>query len=103
MNNLPRFVARPRPDPEPFDMADLPTCYCGSTAALDVATGVCKTCFRVLVMCRLALAMGGLDTGTPVVDDELEGRRLPRLSDEGGNGGVALDVGLETPQPKRTR
>lgn len=36
-----------------------------------------------------------------VVDDELEARRLPRLTDEGGNGGVSLDVGLERPKGKR--
>lgn len=95
---LPKFQPRPA-DPSRVYQASDPTCWCGSLGARDATTDLCRECHRLLALVRLALST---NTGA-VVDDELEARRLPRLSDEGGNGGVALDVGLEKPQPKRTR
>lgn len=67
MSDIPRFspLAPVAQDQGKFgrriDHEATPRCYCGEAGPLDGKAGVCRACFRVLVMVRVALNAGGLE------------------------------------------
>lgn len=100
--DLPKFTPAPPPSVDtPVGLRVVydppPRCAaCDDVAwSRDGVTGLCRACWRCVVL-------GPESRGAPVADLSVarELQAVPRLTDEAGGAGIALDVGLVPPRTK---